>query len=489
MNLSQALKNETNWKTTENGMDCHASTFSNLLDIFADVLSFRHKEEAEITQKFNQAFNEEPLLAMKLLFYVRNVRGLGQGEKRFFNVVCKFLATQHTDVMRKNLELIPTFGRFDDLYAFVKTPLEDEAFIILKRYAFQDLNETDDHKLSLVGKWLKSINANSKETRYLAHLTANHFNMSYEQYRKMLSTLRKRIDVVERKLCSNSVHEINYESVPSKAFANYQEAFARKDKERFEEFLNDVNNGTKEVKAGAIYPYDILGKMNLNVWGGITLSNNPALEAQWKALPNYVKGEHDALVVADTSGSMSGVPVCIALSLAVYLAERNKGIWHNKFITFSESPKFIEMAGETLYQKLNGVPSIVANTDILKVFNLILDAAVNNNLKPEEMVKKIIIVSDMQFDEGVTLRKKTNFTEAMKEKFAEKGYELPELIYWNASPYYSSTYHALSHDKNVALVSGASPSLYQQILEGKIKTPMETMLDTLNNSLFDSVTV
>lgn len=488
MNLSQALKNESNWKTTENGMDCYASTLNNMLDIFGDLLSFRRRPEAEITQKFNRAYHEDPLFAMKLLFYARNVRGLGQGEKKFFRTVCNYLAKEHTDVMRKNLELVSLFGRFDDYYAFVGTPLENEAFDILKKNAFKDLKEKDDTKLSLVGKWLKSINATSKETKKLAKLTAEKFGLSLEQYRKMLSSLRRRIDVVERKLCSKEIDEIKYENVPSKAMALYNNTFQTKDTERFNKYLEEVNTGSKKINADAIYPYEILNKMKLNVWSNITLESNQALETQWKALPNYIEGEHDALVVADTSGSMSGTPLSIALSLAVYLAERNKGIWHNKFITFSSKPQFIEMVGDTVYQKLNGVPSIVSNTDIHKVFDLILNAALNNNLKPEEMVKKIIIVSDMQFDAGVNC-KRTNFTDALRTKFREHGYELPELIYWNASPYYSSTFHSLAYDKNVALVSGASPSLYKQILSGKIKSPVETMIDTLNDKLFDCVTI
>ena len=488
MNFAEALKNENNWTKTENGMDAYQSSLSNLLDIFGDLLSFRKKTNSEITQKFNCAFNEDPLLAMKLLFYSRNIRGLGQGEKHFFRTVCHYLAQEHTEIMKKNLELIATFGRFDDYYSFVGTPLEDDAFEILKRYTLNDLKETNDSNLSLVGKWLKSINSNSNETRKLGRLTSEKFGLTLPQYRKMLSSLRKRIDVVERKLCSNDIENIKYENVPSKAMTIYNNSFRKKDPERFEDYLNKVSNGETKINAGAVYPYEILGKMNLEIGNKINLESNKALEEQWKALPNYITGEHNALVVADTSGSMYGLPILIALSLAVYLAERNNGIWKNKFITFSSKPKFIELFGDTLYQKLNGIESIVENTDIEKVFDLVLNAAVNNNLKQEEMVEKIIIVSDMQFDSAV-VDKRTNYTEHLKEKFLEKGYKLPDLIYWNASGNTKTTYHALSKDKNVALVSGANPSLYKQILEGKIKTPFETMLETLNDEIFNCVTI
>ena len=491
MNLVEALKKETNWIETENGMNCHISTTNNLLDIFSSLLSFRHKNEDEITQKFNKAYNEDPLLAMKLLFYARNVRGLGQGEKHFFRTVCHYLAIEHTEVMRKNLPFIYLFGRFDDYYAFVNTPLEKDSFDILYSFVKKDLKETNDNNLSLVGKWLKSINASSVETRKLGKITAKRFGMTIPEYRKVLSTLRKRIDVVERKLCSNNIEDINYEHVPSKAMSIYNTCFLNKDIERFNKYLEDVKEGKSKINSSTILPYEIFKKLGFYInykTGRIVVNKNETLELQWKNLPNYIDESSDALVVADTSGSMLSEPMSIALSLAVYLSERNKGIWHNKFITFSSKPTFIELSGDTLFQKLNGIPSIVSNTNIEKVFDLILNAAVENNLKPEEMVKKIIVVSDMQFDAGVN-KVKENFTNHLREKFNSKGYELPELIYWDASPFYSNTYHALAKDQNVALVSGASPSIYKQILSNEIKTPYETMLDILNDKIFDCVTI
>lgn len=488
MNFAECLKNETNWKKTENGRDALRSTNSSILDFFGNILSYRKKSVEETTQAFNKAYNEDSTLAMKLLFYLRNIRGLGQGERHTFRTIVRYMAFEHPEVMRSNLENISIFGRFDDYYAFVDTPLEDDAFEVLKNAVKHDLDEKDDTKLTLVGKWLKSVNTSSKESIRLGRKTATKFGISESNYRKLLSTLRKRIDVVETKMSDKRFNEVDYSKVPSKAMMIYKNAFAKNDGTRFDDYIEKVKNGVKKINSRALYPYEIMHKMHLDPgYNFIKICHDDVLQAQWDALPDYIGKESDTIAVVDTSSSMGGLPFEIAMSLGVYLAERNQGVWNNKMITFSNKPRYIELTGKTLAQKLSGVKNICENTNIQGVFELILNTAINNNLKDEDLIKRIVIISDMQFDMGAYYSKRKTLTEEMKEKFAEHGYTLPEIVYWNASPNYNETFHGRKNDCGIKIVSGASPSLFMSVLKDEFKTPYEVMMETLNDKIFDCV--
>lgn len=490
MNFAECLKNEANWNKTENGMDALRSTNSSILDFFGNILSFRKKSVEETTQAFNKAYNEDSTLAMKLLFYLRNIRGLGQGERQTFRTIVRYMAFEHPEVMRSNLENISIFGRFDDYYAFVGTPLENDAFEILKNAVKHDLEEKNDTKLTLVGKWLKSTNTSSKESVRLGRLTATKFGFSESNYRKLLSTLRKRIDIVEAKMSGKRFDEVDYSKVPSKAMMIYRKAFEKNDGTRFDDYIEKVKNGSTKINSKALYPYEIMHKMGLDTgYSFVRIHYDDVLQAQWDALPDYIGKASDTIAVVDTSSSMNGTPFEIAMSLGVYLAERNQGVWKNKMITFSSKPQYIELTGKTLTQKLNGIKNICQNTNIHGVFELILNTAINNDLKDEDLIKRIVIISDMQFDGAIyhDSNNRQTLTEEMKKKFAEHGYTLPEVVYWNASPNYSETYHGRKNDYGIKIVSGASPSLFMSVLKDEFKTPYEVMLETLNDKIFDCV--
>ena len=486
------LLEETNiYKNTENGMLALNTTLSPFVDFMGNVLSYRDKPYVAIYREFNKAYNNDPLLAMKMLFYTRNIRGTGQGERKAARAIYYYLAMYHTDVMEKNLDLIPVFGRYDDYYAFMNTPLEAAALTKLKEAFFKDLNNPDDFDLSLVAKWLPSINTSSLNARRLGRKTAKFFGLTEKEYRQKLSALRKRLLVVERLMCLKQFPDIDFSAVPAKAMLNYHDAFMVHEENRFHEYLKALEAGKTKVNAKTLYPYELIEEVIKIDYNNMVVARHDELvEKQWESLPNYIDGAYDCLIVADTSGSMDGRPLAVALSLAVYFAERNQGVWHNKFITFSSRPEFITLSGHNLFEKLNGIPAIYDNTDIEKVFDLVLATAVKHKLKPEEIVKKIIIVSDMQFDCLKNNEQETkDLTKTMKERYQSFGYELPKLVYWDASGNYANTFHAQKDEDGVAIVSGANPSIFKQVISGQILSPEETVLDILSDSLFDVVKI
>ena len=504
-NFVKSIMNETNEILTENGAVAYRTTNSALLDMFAVIGALRSRPSEEIINKFTKAFAEDQLLAMKMLFYARNIRG-GLGERRTFRILIKYMAQYHSDVMRKNIDLIPIFGRWDDLYELVGTKLEDEAFDLISNQLKADLsNLANGKQISLLAKWLHSTSGVSVQSAKLGKLTAKKLHLSYKEYRQILSKLRKQLNIVERNMSKNEWERIVYSEVPSLAMKKYRNAFKEHNLIQFKEYIEKVKSGEEKINAKTLYPYNIMESAGLGEkdWSSrmYSLSNwDEVLEEQWKALPNYVEGENNILVMADTSGSMSGRPVCTSVGLAIYFAERNKGAWHNKFLTFASKPSFIDLKGTNLKEKVACVPDICDNTNIEAAFDLVLKTAINNNLSQEDMPKAIVIISDMEFDSATgsytynrydkekTIAQQNKLMDEIAYKFQQNGYIIPKVIYWNADSR-QDTYHAISENKNVAMVSGQSASAFRTVLMAVDEDPYNTMVKTLEDPMYDIVRI
>lgn len=500
-NFIKGLKNETNIALTENGAIAYRTTNSSLLDLFAVIGALRTRPSQDIINKFTKAFSEDQLLAMKMMFYARNIRG-GLGERRTFRILVKYMAQYHSDIMKKNIDLIPIFGRWDDLYSLVGTPLEDEMFSLIKNQIDTDLvNLRNGKEISLLAKWLKSTSKISKENAQLGRLTAKKLHLSYKEYRQILSKLRKHLNIVERNMSTDEWNKIVYREVPSLAMKKYRNSFKEHNLIEFKEYIEKVKSGEEKINAKTLYPYDIMEAAELNesyryrydnLGGDYRLDNwDETLEEQWKALPNYVDGENNILVMADTSGSMSGRPVCSSIGLSLYFAERNKGPWHNKFMTFASEPSFIELKGTNLSEKVSCIPDICDNTNIEKAFNLVLQTAINNELTQEDLPKAIIIISDMEFDEGTRQYGRganSKLMDSIALKFQQHGYIIPKIVYWTVDQR-NDKYHAVTETKNVALVSGQSVSAFRSVINAIDEDPYDTMLKTLNDSMYDVVRI
>lgn len=485
---------------TENGAFAYNTTGQALLDLFGTIGALRQRDPQEVINLWVKAFAEDPLAATRMVFYARDIRG-GLGERKVPRLLFHYMAKNHPETLRHNIPLISEYGRFDDLYELVGTPLEGLMWGEFKTQLDQDLENMRLGKpISLLGKWLKSANASSAETKALGKATAKALGMSEKTYRKTLAKLRRYGNVVEVPISANEWGNIDYEAVPSKAMTNYRCAFDRHDEYRFAEYLAAVKKGEAKINSAALYPYEIVEKYSQQQdwsargWGrgfdpvfriGKT---DTVLEEQWKALPNYIGDENNILVMADTSGSMAGRPMMISTSLAIYFAERNHGDFAKKFMTFSEEPSFHTLEGSNLMEKLNELEMIVANTNLEAAMNLIVDTAVTNNVPSADMPKALIIISDMEFDEaagnrsfwGEPLKSGYNkdFHEIIREKFEENGYQMPKIIFWNANSRHN-VFHAHDELDNVLLVSGASPTTFKVVLDNIDGTAEELMMNTL----------
>ena len=485
MNFSEVMREESKWTKTENGADAKNTTDSALLDMFATIGSMRTRSEDEIIQKFELAFQEDPLGAMRCLFYARDIRGNGLGERRVFRVILPYIANKHLKELANNICLIPEYGRFDDFYSLIGTEAEEIVWELIKEQLTEDQKSMIENKpCSLLAKWLKKADASSPNTRKLGIYTAKKLGMSVYEYKRLCVKLRKYIDVVEQRMSAREWDTINYPAVPSRAMMNYRKAFARHDEERFNEYLNKVQSGEQKINSATLYPYDIVEKILYQH------EDSKVLEAQWDNLPNYVDGEVNAVVMADVSGSMSGRPMATSIGLAMYFAERNKGAYHNLFMTFSGNPQFVELKGNTITEKIRFISRAnwQMNTDLEKALLRILDVAIQNHCSQEEMPKSLIIISDMEIDEADDQKHRENFYDYVSRVYEEHGYKIPNVVFWNVDSRHD-VFLADKNRKGVQLVSGQSASTFKNLIGCVDKTPVEMMYSVLNSERYQAVQI
>ena len=488
------MKTASNYTRTENGALTHKSTMDGLMDLFAMGAAYRSRTDEDVMLLFKNAFDENPVYALKCLFYIRDVRG-GQGERRFFRVATKYLASYDTNAMRRNLQYVPEFGRWDDLFVFIGTPLENDALNIIKHQLALDVQCKTP---SLLGKWMPSENTSSQKTRKTAAKVRKFIGMTPKQYRKTLSVLRARINVLERLMSEGRWDEIEFDKIPSKAGLKYKNAFARHDIERmkrnpevktYEAFAKDIET---KVNAKALYPYEVVAKALSACHRPMDHTDRLMVNKYWENLADYFQGKtFNGLAVVDTSASMTwhggeAAPLNVAISLGLYCAERANGPFANHYVSFSRTPRLIETNGVDFCDKVYRIyrTNLCENTNIEATFDMLLQTALNNGCSQDELPQNIIVISDMEFDQGTAYMNRNNaktLMENIREKWARHGYRMPHLIYWNVD----ARQNNIPEDMGCGLisyVSGMSPSIFEQILSGK--TGYDLMMEKLDSERY-----
>ena len=500
--LKETLNEDFNTSITENGAVGYRTTGKALLDINFSVASMRRMPEHQIANKFVKAFYEDKLLAVKWLFFCRDVRG-GIGERKLFRSCMKYLAEQHKDIAKAVIELIPEYGRMDDIWCLLDTDLKNDVILYIKRQLLEDIDNMKNNKpISLLGKWIKSENCSSKESKRLAHIIREGLGLTPRQYRKILSTLRSYLKVVETYMSKKEWSEIDYAAVPSRANLIYNSAFLRNDEERRRKYLESLQKGETKINAGVLFPHDIVHKyMTSDGWWGhkVKSSDDITLEELWKALPDYVNGAGNTICVADGSGSMtcrvdiasSVTALDVANALAIYFAERSSGQFKDTYITFSQRPRIVDLSkGKSLREKIEIAlrHNEVANTNIEAVFDLILQTAINKNMTQDDLPQNILILSDMEMDSCARSnngRLNQKLFKVFADRYAEYGYKLPRLVFWNINSR-TNTIPVKENDLGVALVSGFSPAIVKMVLSNKTD-PFECLLEQINSERYKKV--
>ena len=515
-NFVNAIEKEIAWKLTENGLDALNTTFDKCLDLFATIGALRTRSDADIQDKFAAAYQESPLTAMKILFYARDIDE-GLGERRVFRLGLDWLVRFHPEHLYLNIANIVKYGRWDDLYTLVNKGNKALDTAVFEFIAYQwnaDLVALSQGKpVSLMAKWLKSVNTSSAASKELGRLTAKALGLSEKTYRQALALLRKQINLIETQMSQNEWSAIDFNTVPGGAMKKYVKAFYAHEGDRYREYLDAVNSGKKIVVNGKevaakintknLFPYEIMERYLGHSYSLRVKQLQPEFEAMWKGLKDTIQGvECNNIVIADTSGSMSGRPMACSVGLGIYFAERNTGPFHNRFMTFSSEPSWITLKDRmTLADKINSVPEIVDDTNIEAAFDLVLKTAINANLSQEDMPKMLTIITDMEFNQcavdnstmrngrwGCSSATRMTFYDKMKAKYAEHGYTIPEVVFWNVCAR-QDTYHTTANTPGVRMVSGQATNVFKSLIDGKKHTPYDFMLEVVYADRYDSVVI
>lgn len=490
MNFAQAARSSAHYTRTENGAVALNTTGDARLDLFGSIGSLRGADEARITRLFAEAYKADPLFATKTVFYARDIRG-GLGERQTFRVLLRYMAQYHPEALALNLDLIGVYGRYDDLYCLIGTPLEEQMWAAMKVQFEEDRkNMQEGNAISLLAKWIKTADASSTATRKLGIMTAHKLGYSVYEFKRIVRAMRKHLCVVETLMSAGKWSEIKYSAVPSRAMMVYRNAFMRHDGDRYGKFINKAVNGEAVIHSGTLYPYDIVEKvMRFDYWYATPrVTDDAALEAQWRQLPDYVEAGTNALVIADTSGSMMGRPMATSVGLAIYFAERNTGAYHNLFMSFSGRSTVHEIKGETLDQKIRSIDmnDWASNTNLHAAFRHVLDIAIKNHVQPEDIPKSLVVISDMEIDNCGT--KDWTFYERMSHEYRLYGYELPNVIFWNVNSRHD-IFHADSKRVGVQLVSGQSASTFRHVMSCVGMSPVEAMEAVINSERYAEIKV
>lgn len=481
-----------NLKYTEKSALAFKSTLSKVYDMFAFGGAYRNRSDEDVILLFSEAYDENPDLALKCLFYLRDIRGVGQGERRFFDVCYRWLVQTHPRTATKLLQYLPEYGRWDEVLKVTEgTNCWDNAVNLIQHQLKEDIR-SNGHP-SLCAKWMPSENASSQDTVALASNLRKSLNLTSRQYRKMLSELRAQIKLVESQMSQNRWEEIQFDKLPSKAGMKYRAAFGR-NPITSEKYRNFMNSKETKVNAGTLYPYEITRKARVGAFY-YDANDVAVLDKYWNNLKDYFNGADNSIMcVCDFSGSMtwSGyqnvLPIDISLSLGIYTAERMGGPFKNSFISFSNRPQFHRVYGDTIVDKVKNVlrTAEVVNTNLPAVFDLFYDMVEDGRANSDDLPKTLVIVSDMEIDTGSNFRSKSEARTTMDRiavKWAAAGLRFPNVVYWNCNARNNTILQEPS--SRITYVSGCSPSIFEQVLSGKSGT--ELMLQILQSNRYEPI--
>ena len=464
--MAKSLINATRGynSVTNKGAITHSTSLSYCLDMFFLAGASRSMQAAEMIKIFEKAYGEDPRVALKILFWSRDVRG-GAGERKFFQTVMMHIGAKYPEIMDELMIHLPEYGYWKDVFVIEK-PNENSL-----NWLATQLKELDNP--GLLAKWFP------RKGPWFSAMH-KHLKVTPKEFRKRIVAMTK---VVETQMCQKDWSGINYSHVPSLAMNKYRKAFFKNDEVRMKAFIEAVHSGEVKINAGVLHPHQLYQAMNQG-------QDAKAVEAQWMNLIDYMEGSTERIIpVCDVSGSMSGLPMDVSVSLGIYISERNQGIFKDAFLTFHETPEMQYLKG-SLAQRMRQLKKAPwgGTTNLQATFDLVLNSAIREKLPEDQMPTKILIISDMEFDSACGRYGRGTNLDVIKEKYKAAGYVMPEIIFWNVNGR-SGNSPAQTHEQGVGLVSGFSPSILKTILKGKVYGPTELMLDTVMTERYARIEV
>jgi hypothetical protein len=467
--------------TTANGAASLSSTGDALVNLFYKAI--RGIDDTKLFELADEASKESMLYTLKIIAYVRDIRG-GKGERELGRLMYQWLQedpSREKQLIENMWLFLDKYGRYDDMVHLPpKSAAYKEYIRLIGNQLKADIEKGDNESVSLVAKWIPSeSSALNKKTNFTYRLARSMKIGMPELRKKYLTPLRIKIELLEQKMCSKDWPSVDYEALPSQALNRHTEAFKRNDSKKYMEYLDSLKNKTAKVNVGALHPHEVVKKYMTNSYHIDELA-----EAQWQEILKKLPAS-DAVVLSDVSSSMlsnKGLPMLVSITLGILLSSicTNPDFKH-KVLTFESQPQFVQLSGESLAKDVRTLEyaSWGGSTNICAAFDAIL--ACNS----AESVSRLIIVSDMQFNQADSVYNITTY-EAMKAKFEAANKKLPHVVFWNVDGKYDD-FQTLSNVPGVSMVSGFSVDILDAILHGKEITPYETMMRVLNRERYSSV--
>lgn len=478
----------------EKGALSHATTKDGRLDYFYKTIRGLSVEQHNLY--FQASWRENPLDTIKIMYFTRDIRGQGKGEKKLFYDAMTFLK-EHKDTFTANLKHMPYYGYFKDWFiCCAGDPLYEPIMIdLLVEQLTKDWETilSEGKHISLVWKWTPSEGCSFDNKYGLVRKICDKMNISKPEYRKRCVMTRAVLGIVEQLMCAKKWEDINFSKIPSRALNMYKKCFKKHQCERWSEYLSKVQKGEAKMNVSQLMPNDIIGQYSTTSGFDISLkSYDEGIEAQWKAYKDHISktigsNKGKVLTVLDVSGSMSGKPIEVGMALTLTFAHLNEGKFKGMFIPFSKTARFVEITGETLVEQLQCIKNTgeVANTDFQAVFDLILSNYKMWNVPIEEQIERLFVITDGQWDSMSTNSSKTHF-EIIDKKFKRLGYKRPDIIFWNVSAG-KIDFPTLADQKGVSLVSGYSSDIMKLFIDGNDISPYEIMRKAIDNERYNSI--
>lgn len=370
------------------------------------------------------------------------------------------------------------------------------------RSDIQSLNSGDYMKISLAAKWCPTVDSSYDKATLICESIARIiyprnsdseldgiddasyvFRIKNRLRKQVLVPLHNVLKLPEVYMSAKQWSLISYDRVASIAMKNYTDIFLHRDNERFRKYLENVKTGDAKIAAGALLPHEIISSLKRGSGAAIVA------ELQWKRMVDDLlkKGKlTNCIAVCDVSGSMLGTPMEVSVALGLLVSELSADPWKGHVITFSALPELHLIEGRDLRSKTEFIRNMNAgfNTNFQKVFDKLLEVAVSEKLSEDDMVKRVFVFSDMEFDQASSDPWETDY-EAIERKFRGCGYEkVPEIVFWNLRD--SSSTPVTANQKGVALLSGFSKNLLTLFLEeGGVIKPEDVAKKTSDTKATD----
>lgn len=466
-----------------------------LINFYAKAGFLRYEKDEVIINIFMDAYNENPHQAMKLLFYLRD-KEKGLGERRVFRVIIKHLGKMNSSYLASNIDLIPVYGRWDDLYSLFDTYLQGEAIGLIRKQISLDLKADVPSNMC---KWLKSENASSKESKDFARKTRIAMDLSSKEYRNLLTLLRKRVNIVEHEMSNNNWKSIKYGDLNYRIIKRYKKAFVRHDKKRFLDYIRVLEEeNVEEVKEKSeLYPFDIID----GICNGSNDAERKHLLEMWENIPDYnVKNSGDTLVCPALTkkniySKNKEVVFSAGISTALYLLDKNKDKFKDYILINNPHPNLKRIKSENLIDRINETAKacVAEEINIESILDIILFAAIKNGLDRDKLPKRILFI----FDSHCVLsnRDRKDVKEYLlsdseyrriKSKWGKSGYEVPKLAFWRIDECNKNA-KVLEDGKGFQYAFGYSDEIFKFFINGEKVTSQSMLEDVINNERYSKV--